>query len=202
MTTVDRTYGDWYLTSISGNIFIEAAGGAGTTSIFGNLVVIGSQTNIGSVNTYITDNIITLSANVTTGLPVLDAGIEVRRGVEPTVSFRWNEAVDRWQITTDGIYWGNIMVRVKDDPDPHLGGNLYTDGYTITSSPGENLIFVPGESIEIRHSANIAPEVIGATILASRPPSYGHAGLYVTNSISQNEELITKRKSIIYSLVL
>jgi hypothetical protein len=202
MTTVDRTYGDWYLTSISGNIFIEASGGAGTTSIFGNLVVVGSQTNIGSVNTYITDNIITLCANVTTGIPVLDAGIEVRRGFEPTVSFRWNEAIDRWQLTNDGIYWGNIMVRVKDDPDPHLGGNLYTDGYTITTSPGENLILAPAESIEIRHSANVATRVDGATILASRPPGPGYSGLYVTNAVSENEELITKRKSIIYSLVL
>ena len=202
MTTVDRTRGDWYLKSINGNIFIEAAGGAGTTSIFGNLVVIGSQTNIGSVNTYISDNIITLCANVTTGIPYLDAGIEVRRGAEPTVSFIWNETVDRWQITTDGIFWGNLMVRVKDDPDPHLGGNLYTDGYTITSNPGENIIFASAESIEIRHSSNIATRVDGATIIAARPPGAGHAGLYVTNSKSDNEELITKRKSIVYSLVL
>lgn len=202
MTTVDRTRGDWYLKSINGNIFIEAAGGAGTTSIFGNLVVLGSQTNIGSVNTFITDNIITLSANVTTGLPVLDAGIEVRRGVLPTVGIRWNEAIDRWQITTDGSFWGNLMIRVKDDPDPHLGGNLYTDGYTITSSPGENIIFAPAESVEIRHSSNIATRVDAATIVAARPAGAGHAGLYVTNLKSDNEELITKRKSIIYSLVL
>lgn len=202
MTTVDRTYGDWYLKSLNGNIFIEAAGGFGTTSIFGNLVVIGTQTNIGSIDTFISDNIITLSANVKTGVPVLNAGIEVKRGYEPTVGIRWNEAVDRWQITTDGSFWGNLMVRVKDDPVPHLGGDLYTDGYMIASSTGENLIFAPGEGIEIHNSTKDLPAVANATVISSRDVGYGESGIYVTNTRSYNEELITKKKSIIYSLVL
>jgi hypothetical protein len=202
MATVDRTLGDWYLSSINGNIYIEASGGAGTTSIFGNLVVIGTQTNIGSVDTYITDNIITLCANVTTGVPVLNAGIEVKRGIEPTVGVRWNETINNWQLTNDGYYWGNILIRVKDDPDPHLGGNLYTDGYSITTNVGENLIFDPAESIEIRHSSNVTAKVEGASLIAARPAGAGYTGLYVTNSKSTNEELITKRRSLIYSLVL
>jgi hypothetical protein len=53
MATVDRVSGDWYLTSLSGNIYIEASGGAGVTNILGDLVVIGRQTNLGSIETII-----------------------------------------------------------------------------------------------------------------------------------------------------
>jgi hypothetical protein len=210
MATVDRVSGDWFLKSLGGNIYIDAAGGTGTTSIFGNLVVIGSQTNIGSIETLISDNIITLSANVTSGEPVLNAGIEVRRGDQPTVGFRWNEEVDRWQATADGSFWGNLMIRVKDDPDPHLGGNLYVDGYEIRSDANVNIVLNPGYSIdsmpnagiEIKQIDNDLAPVSGATVVSARAPGNGHAGLYVTNTKSNNEELITKRKAVIYSLVL
>lgn len=210
MATVDRVSGDWFLKSLGGNIYIDAAGGTGTTSIFGNLVVIGSQTNIGSIETLISDNIITLSANVTSGEPTLNAGIEVRRGDRPTVGFRWDEQLDRWQATTDGSYWGNLMVRVRDDSDPHLGGNLYVDGYEIRSDANINIVLQPGylsgsppnAGIEIKQIDRDLAAVGNATVLSARSPGNGHAGLYVTNTKSNNQELITKRKAVVYSLIL
>lgn len=209
MTNVDRSYGDWYLKSINGNIYIDAGGGNGVTTIIGNLVVIGKQTIVGSIDTYIADNIITLNANVTTGDPVLNAGIEVRRGDYPTVSFIWNELIDRWQITDDGITFGNLMMRLRDDPDPHLGGHLYVNDYEIRSDPGQNIIFNPGTdettanaAVEIKYTSGNVDPVFGSTLLTANIPGNGQTGLYVTNFVADNEELITKKKSIIYSLVL
>ena len=209
MATIDRVSNDWYLKSLNGDIYIDAAGGNGTVSVFGNLIVIGNQTNVGSVETLISDNIITLSANVTTGIPVLNAGIEVRRGDEPTVGIRWNEDLDRWELTSDGSYWGRILTKVKEDPDPHLGGHLYVDGYEIRSDPGVNIVFNPGyydgnsdAAIEIKQITNNVPEVSNATVVSAKSPGNGKAGLFVTNAVSDNEELITKQKAIIYSLVL
>jgi hypothetical protein len=211
MATVDRVSGDWYLTSLSGNIYIEASGGAGVTNILGDLVVIGRQTNLGSIETIVSDNIITLSSNITEGQPLLNAGIEVRRGDELTVAFIWNEAIDKWQVTENGLLFANLMVKVQDDPDPHLGGHLYLDGYEIRSNPDQNIVLVPGYNpventanagIEIRQiTGNLVPK-FDSTVIYAKEPNLGHSGLYVSNSKSVDEELITKRKAIIYSLVL
>jgi len=62
------------------------------------------------------DNLISTKANVTgtseqsfkinenyTGTPVSNCGIEVERGSENNVVFRFNEAIDCWEYTNDGI---------------------------------------------------------------------------------------------------
>ena len=209
MATVDRVFGDYYLKSLNGNIYIDAQSGNGVTTIHGNLLVIGKQTNIGSIETIVSDNIITLAANVTSGEPVLNAGIEVRRGDEPTVSLRWNEEVDRWQVTSDGSFFSNIMIKVEDDPDPHLGGHLNVNGYNIRSRPNENIVFEPGfdfdgvrGGLQLAIVQNNVIAVPDAVIITAKEPNNGKTGLYVTNTVSDNEELITKRKAVVYSLVL
>ena len=211
MSTVDRVSGDWYLKSLSGNIYIEASGGIGVTNILGDLVVVGRQTNLGSIETIVSDNIITLSANITEGTPILNAGIEVKRGDELTVAFIWNEAIDKWQVTSDGLTYSNLMVRVQDDADPHLGGHLYLDGFEIRSRVNENIVLAPGyntddnsvnSGVEIKQIERSIEPKLGSTILYAKEASLGHTGLYVSNSKSVDEELITKRKAIIYSLVL
>lgn len=75
--------------------------------IGGNLVVQGNITTIGSENFTVADSIITLNSNVT-GSPSEDAGIEVNRGSSPSVSLRWNETTDSWQLTNDGINYNNV----------------------------------------------------------------------------------------------
>jgi hypothetical protein len=204
MSTVDRVSGDWYLKSLNGNVYIDARAGQGTVSVYGDLVVIGSQTNIGSIETLIADNVITLAANVTTGTPVLDAGIDVLRGEENTVGIRWIESIDRWQLTNDGLYYGNIMIRLEDDQYPRLGGDLFVNGFVIRSDDNQNIKLSPGAAagIEIAEITGNVEPFPGTTIMYAKEPGNGQAGLYVTNSVSNNEELITKRKAVIYSLVL
>jgi hypothetical protein len=204
MSTVDRVSGDWYLKSLNGDIYLDARGGNGVITLLGDVVVTGSQTAIGSVNTLLADNIITLNANITTGQPVLDAGIEVLRGDEPAVGFRWVESVKKWQVSEDGLYYGNLLVRLQDDASPRLGGDLFTDGFHIRSISDQNIVLQPGPNsgIEIKESVGNATPSLGSTIMSAQTPQYGKTGLYVTNFVSDNEELITKRKSLIYSLVL
>lgn len=204
MATVDRVNGDWYLKSLNGNIYIDASGGNGTTTVTGNLNVIGRMTNIGTVDTLITDNIITLLANVTNTEPVLNAGIEVRRGNQPTVSLRWNETTDHWESTTDGVNFKTILSGLESDTSPRLSGNLSVNGFTIQSANNQNIIFRPGANagLEITNTSGSFQPVSNATILVSRIPAAGESGLYVTNSVLTNEELITKRKALVYSLVL
>lgn len=217
MATSDRISGSYYLDTYAGNVTITSDGGNGEIFLYGNLWVFGSFSNVKSVETLIDDNIITLSAN-TQGVPVLNSGIYVKRGIEPTVGLRWTEVVDRWQVTTDGTYWANLMVRVEDDGDPHLGGHFYTTGLVYSNTNWEirsiypnNIVLNPGwdglvgnAAIEIKHTtvSTSIPYVPNSTVLYAKTPGRGQTGLYITDQQQRSEELITKRKALIYSLVL
>jgi len=83
---------------------------ANTTTIHGNLTVIGNTTALETTNSTLTDTIIVLNdgeagAGVTAGY----AGITVSRGLLSNVSLRWNEAYTKWQITNDGTTYGNLL---------------------------------------------------------------------------------------------
>lgn len=215
MTSYDKISGSYQLSTSSGDITFTSNGGAGNVVINGNLFIIGSINNVESTNTYFYDNFITLNANVNTA-PILNAGIEIRRGPEPTVSLRWNEDLDRWQVTSDGSYFANIMIRLEDDFDAHLGSHLYTTGsyfsntnWDIRSTDPNNIVLAPGwngnianAGVQIRHvTANNFSTVANSTVFFARTPEAGETGLFVVNP-SREDELITKRKALIYSLVL
>lgn len=210
MSSTDRISGNYNLMTINGNIDINANSGMGTTTIHGNLVVIGTQTSVQSIDTLISDNIITLNAAVINGVPVLNAGIEVHRGDEPTVALRWTESVRRWQVTSDGSFYSNLMVRLLDDPDPHLGGNLYVNGFEIRSYPDQNIVLHPGYDgttsgeggVEFVAGIVDAAVVAGSTVVYAKTPEAGETGLFVTNESVIAKELITKRRALVFALVL
>ena len=217
MASYDRITGDYNLETLidnsgSANFNITVNDGRGQVRINGNLVVTGVFTRVETIQTVLYDNFLTLNGDAQGLWPYEDAGIEVARGFLPNVSLTWNEQIDWWQFTNDGFtYW--IMLRfIKDDPDPHLGGHLYTDCYEIRSEWPCNIILTPGwngaeanAAVQINHvdtpSANI-PYIEGATVLYGMDVSHGGSGLYITDKLERSEELITKRKALVYSLVL
>lgn len=216
MASYDRISGSYHLDTLGGDIHITSVGGQGSVFINGNLYVIGGFSNVQSIQTLVYDNFVTLAAN-TAGTPFLDAGIEVDRGDSPTVGLRWHEAVDRWQVTNDGTYWANLMIMVEDDTNPRLGGNLSTTGlvysntnFDIRSTAPHNLILAPGwdgnsatTALQLRHStvANVS-YVSGSSLLFANTAQAGQSGLYIKDELNRSEELITKRRAVVYSLVL
>lgn len=55
-----------------------------------------------------TEAVFTLNKDNTSGSPGADATLAVARGVAPAVAIRWNESVDQWEFTNDGINYGAI----------------------------------------------------------------------------------------------
>ena len=81
------------------NTKFSSSGGAitGDTSITGNLTVIGTTTYANTQTVLIADNIITLNAAISqSGQPVVDAGFEIDRGLQPNASFLWIETAGKW----------------------------------------------------------------------------------------------------------
>jgi hypothetical protein len=166
----------------------------------------------------VADNIIALNQGETgAGVSLGIAGLQIERGQLSTVGLYWNESLLAWQINNaDGIS-SNIayfpsgttsyITKVEEDLDPHLGANLVSNGFSITSLPSTNLILAPSNSVQIDtpvvFSSNISPPSVTTdyATLYGGPVNDGETGLYVTNEKSNNQELVTKRKAIIYSLI-
>jgi len=115
--------------NITGNLTVS-----NSITISGNLTVSGTTTTVNSATLNIADNLITLNSDFTTGSPTENAGIEVLRGSSSTVTLRWNETSDLWEITEDGTNYDSISKVVIF--------NNKTASYTLIRSDKNKLIEV------------------------------------------------------------
>jgi hypothetical protein len=154
--------------------------------IDGNLFVTGNSQSIVSTDTAITDHVITLNNGVTTP-NLLGANIVVDRGSSANVSLAWNESLAVWQLTNNGTSYANIATStggggaissVSQDTSPALGGNLNITGHTLYTNVS---------------SGNVQ--------LYANTAGTGGSGIYVTNTQTNNAELVTKTKAVTYSLI-
>jgi hypothetical protein len=76
--------------------------------VSGNLTVNGTTTTVNTAEILLEDNIITLNSGAT-GAPSANAGIEIERGSATNVVLRWNESTDKWQVTTNGTDYYDII---------------------------------------------------------------------------------------------
>jgi hypothetical protein len=192
---------DYTIKALNGIITLDTP----STVLTGDLTVQGTTTTINSTVTEISDNVITLAAGQLS--PVVNAGIEVDRGPGPVrPSIRWNETADRWEYSdVDGVTFhamgtavGGALFNVADDPSPELGGNLDVGNYYISNSVGD--------FIDIRDPLGIAYSSAPAWLasyakLYANTPGAGGSGVFVVNTATVNDELITKSKALVYSII-
>jgi hypothetical protein len=91
------------------NTKFASAGGtiSGDVTINANLIIQGSSVTVSVPSLIIEDNIIDISAE-TVGTPTNPAGIRVIRGDEFPVQFRWDEVIDKWTFTNDGVSYSVV----------------------------------------------------------------------------------------------
>lgn len=198
----------------SNNVIIN-----GSLSVYGSNTFLGNITSAEVQQTYIVDNVITLNANAATLVTPYPgpSGIEVERGsVEPNAILRWYEPSKTWQIRSNAdptVYYNIVATstgntRVVDDVSPQLGGNLFTNSYAITNITG-NIFLDPATTVSL--NGNLSMQIAGNTwgnaqaynTIVSNQVGAGGTGLYVTTGDGgvTNQELITKRRAIVYSIV-
>jgi hypothetical protein len=185
MSVTKRILGDFNISNkdvFGANITISTH----TLTIDGNLLV-GNITNATVTNTSVEDNIIVLNRGETgAGVTMGNAGIEIDRGSLTNVRLTFNENIDRWQLTNNGITYANItsgaasaIGSVSEDLAPSLGGNLNITTKTLYDTVA---------NVEIQ--ANAA--------------GMGGSGIYAhaVNLPGPGEELITKNRALVYSIIL
>lgn len=116
---------------------VSLGAATGTTTVNNNLVVSGNLTVDGTTTTLNTatleveDNIVLLNKGVT-GVPSLDAGLEVERGDSTNVSILWSETSDMWTLTNDGTNYHSIARKHSAD----ITGDAATTAFAITHNLG------------------------------------------------------------------
>ena len=99
-------------TAIPGSkLVVNGAMTATDVTVSGNLTVSGTTTYINTTNLNVGDNIVSLNADVTNvTAPSENAGISVNRGSSANVAILWDESIDKWTLTNDGVTYANIAV--------------------------------------------------------------------------------------------
>lgn len=207
--------------SVSGSYAVEAVNGnidltAQVITIDGNLVVKGSTTELESINSTITDNIIELNnGEQGTGVSAIYAGISIDRGLADPALLRWNETTDRWEVGIAGsmseivtLGAGSVfLTHVEDDPAPRLGGNLNVSSYIINSDantdialvPGNNGTVVVGSPLTLNHATVTAADP-NTTVVYAGPVAGGGSGVYAATT-DNNDELVSRKRAIAYALI-
>jgi hypothetical protein len=186
MSLTKRIIGDYQITNkdtYGANVTVSTH----TLFVQGNMVVGGNTSVVTKTDTEITDNTILLNKGETgAGITSVFSGIDIDRGSLNDVGIRYNENVDSWQLTNDGITYANItsgsasaIGNVFQDPAPRLGGNLNISTKTLYDTVA---------NVEIQ--ANAAG--MGGTGIYTHPLAVAGPG----------EELITKNRALVYSIIL
>jgi hypothetical protein len=153
-----------------------------TVIINGNLYVTGNSQTTSSVDSAITNNQIVLNSGWT-GTPILNANITVDRGASANASIGWNESLHVWQAS-NGTTVSNIALSVSTisnvyaDSAPAISANLDLRGHAIWDSTSTA-------------NAQLYISTIGP----------GGTGLHVTNNNYSNVEIISKTRSVAYSIL-
>lgn len=80
-------------------------------TISGNLTVSGNLTYVNTTVLAISDNKITLNADLANNVAATEtAGIEINRGSDPNTYFQYDETDNRWHFTNDGTNYYNVPI--------------------------------------------------------------------------------------------
>jgi len=122
-------------------------------TINANLTVTGTRTYVNTQTLDISDNIITLNADLPGASPPTEnAGIEINRGSSANSRLQWNESSDTWQITADGTNFFNILSDGTTNTN-FDSGTLFIDA--LNNRVGINNT-APGVALRVTGNADIS----------------------------------------------
>lgn len=209
MPTQKRIDGDYVITTI--NPSDDVVVNTNTLVVNGNLDVVGNLTYINVDELNIRDPFILLNSS-NTGTYASNSGILTHETVSSFAGIRYNATAGAWQlsIATDSTgltgTWNNIGTSgsgVPVGPNESLqyndGGNFGGDA-ALTFDVANAAVVLQGH--QIFGNIGTAPgATANAVAVYHNAVAEGDSGLYV-QSAAGTDELITRQRSVFYSLIL
>lgn len=102
-------------------------------TVTGNLYVEGDRVIARTEIVTVDDNILTLNANVTTGVPSEEVGIEALRGTETRARVIWDETQDLWTAGVSGAEDIIVLKATADNDYVNVTGDTMTGDLVVTA---------------------------------------------------------------------
>ena len=209
MTTYKRIDGDYYIQTIdppTQKVYIDT-----DTTVTGNLTVQGNLTYINVDELNITDPFILLNAS-NTATYAANSGILTHKTSNTYAGIRYNETANVWQVATavtsitgntvgnwsDLVSSGSIAAGANTEIQYNNGGALGANAAFKFDYATSRLIINGTTALGYK---SIPPATVAntATMVANIPGS-GGTGIYFNNNSNQ-DELISKSKAIVFSII-
>lgn len=209
MTSYKRIDGDYYIQTIdppTQKVYIDT-----DTTVTGNLTVQGNLTYINVDELNITDPFILLNAS-NTATYAANSGILTHRSNTTYAGIRYDATANAWQIATlvTNITgntvgnWGNIPsvaslaaganTEIQFNDGGALGANA-----ALKFDYASSQLFLDG-TLVLDYTTATPPAVANTATVTSSTPNSGGTGIYFNNGSNQ-DELISKSKAIVFSII-
>jgi len=204
MATVKNTSGDYTIT---------VADGLGLLTINADLDVIGNITYIDSTELKVTDPFITVAANNNGAIQSM--GLVAQKTTTSFAGLRFNTVSGDWEISDSVNAEGDqispyqaILAGVFPSTNPGLPnnsvqfnlGNVFTGNSAFTFDVANSKVNITGQVV-LGNIATTPAATANAAALYNDTVGGGGTGVYVRNA-TVSDELVSKRRAIVYSLVL
>ena len=164
------------------NTKFASAGGtiSGDVVVSGNLTISGNTTFVDTLTVNISDNIITLNADIPQDLaPSENAGVEIDRGLSDNVALIWNESTDKWTFTNDGTNYSDIGSAASESyANSAFAAANTADQRAVTSGVYANGAFVAANTADQR---------------AVTSGSYANSAFFTANTATTNAATADQR---------
>jgi hypothetical protein len=197
----------------SGNYTITVADGLGLLTINADLDVIGNITYIDSTELKVTDPFITVAANNNGAIQSM--GLVAQKTTTSFAGLRFNTVSGDWEISDSVNAEGDqispyqaILAGVLPSTNPGLPnnsvqfnlGNVFTGNSAFTFDVANSKVNITGQVV-LGNIATTPAATANAAALYNDTVGGGGTGVYVRNA-TVSDELVSKRRAIVYSLVL
>jgi hypothetical protein len=197
----------------SGNYTITVADGLGLLTINADLDVIGNITYIDSTELKVTDPFITVAANNNGAIQSM--GLVAQKTTTSFAGLRFNTVSGDWEISDSVNAEGDqispyqaILAGVLPSTTPGLPNNsvqfnvsnVFTGNSAFTFDVANSKVNITGQLV-LGNIATTPTATANSAALYNGTVGAGGTGVYV-RSTTVNDELVSKQKAIVYSLVL
>jgi hypothetical protein len=209
MSTYKRIDGDWSITTLNAldNVNITTH----TVKIYGNLDVGGNVTYINVDELNIRDPFILLNSS-NTGSYASNSGILTHRTASDFAGLRWSNTTAQWEISsstdTTGETGSWVAIATGNVISGAAGANTEVQ-YNNAGAFGASAAFVFDESanllavsgpVALGNIGSAPSAVANSAALYNAAVGAGDTGVYV-KSAAVDDELISRRKAVFYSLI-
>jgi hypothetical protein len=192
--------------NVNGDYTLTCADGTGTFTVNANLVVLGTTTNT-TPSTSVAP-FITVAANNTGTLT--DMGLLAQLNANTFAGFRYDVPAQRWQVSSSvdalgnpvlpyaNVATGDATVAGSNTQIQFNNGSGFGASANLAFDYGNNSLLLNGYQV---FGNNATPaNVANSVALYSNAVGSGGTGLYFTSSSAQ-DELVSKAKAIVYSII-